>query len=578
MNYEELKNLVIKHSHLYYDLSAPEISDTEFDTLYDNLQQVEKAQGWVAYDSPTLKVGGLAGKITHPFKLYSLRKVYDAEEVDPNFDVQTPKIDGANLTLIYKRGKLSAALTRGNGEMGDNVVNLAKTIDNIPNTINTAYDNVYINGECVTDNEVENFRNYVSGALGLKSPTQFMQRNIKFIAHDMLGVEINYTNRMAIVQAMGFTTVLNPVVSKYPQDGIVFRLNDYKKCEQLGYTAKYPRFAVALKPRGVNTVVSTLQNVEWAIGRTGTVNPTAVIDPVVIDDATITRVTLHNISIIEEHNLGLGDKIEIERAGGVIPKFIRVIEHSKHNLKIDKTHAEQALNCSVNRDGPRLVIADKTNVNTQKIVEHFVKTLDIKGLGPANIAKMGFTHPTELFTATNWDKLGVNGSKIEDELNKAKTKPYDLVLAALGIPGVGKSAAKLIVQKIPKFSNLWDIETTDIKGIGPATVDSVINWLEENEDWVYTLPLQLEQNLSVDSFIQTSKKVCITGKMDMTRNDLVEILEKHGFRVTSSVTKDCYALISGGDTTSSKVVKANQLGIKIIDYWSSKKDLLSGNF
>lgn len=579
MTYEELKTTVAKHCHLYYDLSRPEISDVEFDKLYDDLEAVEKAQGWVAYDSPTVKVGGVAGKVTHPVKLYSLRKVYDPEEVDDFYDVETPKIDGANLTLVYKRGKLSIALTRGNGEMGDNIIHLAPGITNIPQRIQTDYEQVVINGECVTDNTVENFRNYVSGALGLKSVAEFKERNIKFIAHDMLGVAMNYTTRMSIVQNMGFATVLDKNADTYPKDGIVYRINDYKKCMSLGYTSKYPRFAVALKPREANTVVTTLQDVIWVIGRTGTVNPTGIIEPVVLEDATISRVTLHNIGIIEEHNLGLGDKIEIERAGGVIPKFLRVIEHSNHGIKITEKHAEIGVNTKVRRDGPRLMVADKTIVNTSKVMEHFVKTMEIKGLGPVSIEKMGFTHPVDLYEEDNWDELGAIGIKIQDEIDKSKIKPYELVLAALGIPGVGKSVAKLVVQKIPAFKNLKDIQYTDIKGIGPSTIDSIMTWLEENEDWVYQLPLQLEQSISVASLISNpGRKVCITGKMDMTRNDLGEILEKLGFKVVSTVTKDCYALITAGDTSSSKYVKAKQLDIRIVDYWSSKKDVLAGNF
>lgn len=579
MTYEELKSLVVKHCHLYYDKSAPEISDADFDKLYDDLERVEKAQGWVAYDSPTIKVGGTSGKITHPVKLYSLRKVYDPNEVDDFYDVKAPKIDGANLTLVYRRGKLKLALTRGNGEMGDDVTHLAITIKNVPTRIQTDYDQVIINGECVTDNTVENFRNYVSGALGLKSAEEFKDRNIKFIAHDMLGVAMNYTTRMAIVQNMGFATVLDKDADTYPCDGVVFRINDYKKCQSLGYTSKYPRFAVALKPREANTVITTLQDVIWVIGRTGTVNPTGIIDPVVLEDATISRVTLHNIGIIEEHNLGIGDKIEIERAGGVIPKFLRVIEHSKHGIKITEKHAEIGVGTSVRREGPRLMVADKNIINTAKVMEHFVKTMEIKGLGPANIEKMGLSHPIDLYEEDDWDDLGAIGIKIQDEIDKSKNKPYELVLAALGIPGVGKSVAKLIVQKIPTFKNLKDIQYTDIKGIGPATIESIMTWLEENEDWVYQLPLKLEQSISVaDLITKPGRKICITGKMDMTRNDLGEILQKLGFKVVSSVTKDCYALITAGDTSSSKYVKAKQLDIRIVDYWSSKKDVLAGNF
>jgi DNA ligase (NAD+) len=579
MTYEELKALVIKHCNLYYNLSMPEISDTEFDKLYDDLEAVERVQGWVAYDSPTAKVGGAAGKVTHPVKLYSLRKVYEAAEVDDFYDVETPKIDGANLTLVYKRGKLSIALTRGNGEMGDNIIHLATGITNIPQRIQTNYDQVVINGECVTDNTVENFRNYVSGALGLKSLTEFKQRNIKFIAHDMLGVAMNYTTRMAIAQNMGFATVLDKNANSYPSDGVVFRVNDYKKAMQMGYTSKYPRFAVALKPRELNTVRTTLQDVIWVIGRTGTVNPTGIVTPVVIEDATISRVTLHNIGIIEEYNLGLGDTIEIERAGGVIPKFLRVIEHSVHGIKITEKHAEAGVGTKVLRDGPRLLVSDKAIVNTSKVMEHFVKTMEIKGLGPASIEKMSITHPSELYEEDQWDNLGAIGAKIEEEISKSKSKPYETVLAALGIPGVGKSTAKLIVKKIPSFRNLKDIQYVDIKGIGPSTIDSILTWLEENEEWVQQLPLQLEQIISVSELISTtSRKVCITGKMDMTRTELADILEKLGYQITSTVTKDCYALITGGDTSSSKYLKAKQLDITVVDYWSSKKDVLAGNF
>jgi DNA ligase (NAD+) len=578
MNYEELKNLVKHHCTLYYDKSAPEISDADFDKLYDDLEAVEKAQGWVAFDSPTVKVGGVAGKVEHPYKLYSLRKVYDIEEVDDFFDVKTPKIDGANLTLVYKRGRLVLALTRGNGEYGDNVAHLATGISNITKTITTDYPLVVINGECVTDNTVENFRNYVSGALGLKALEEFKSRNIKFIAHDMLGVSMNYTTRMAVLQNMGFTTVLDKDIDKYPTDGVVYRLNDYKKSVQLGYTSKYPKFAVALKPRGVNTVTTTLQNVEWAVGRTGTVNPTGVITPVTIEDAVISRVTLHNIGIIEEHNLGIGDTIEIERAGGVIPKFIRVVEHAAHGIKIDKLHAEKAVNTSVYRDGPRLLVKDKSQTNNVKALEYFIKTLEIKGLGPANIEKMGFSHPSELFEENDWSVLGANGSKIESEIERAKTKPYELVLAALGIPGVGKSVAKLIVTAIPKFAHLREVSHTEIRGIGPSTIASIVEWLEDNKEWVEQLPLQLEQNVQVSCVLKQSKKVCVTGKLDMTRTQITELLEQKGFSVSSSVTKDCYALITAGDDSSSKYVKAVQLGVQIIDYWSRKKEVLSGNF
>ena len=579
MIYKELKILIQTHSTLYYDDYAPEITDAEFDQLYDKLVAMESAQGWRDHDSPTFRVGGKAGKVTHPYPLYSLRKVYDIEEVDDFMDVRLPKIDGTNLSLIYTNGRLSTALTRGNGERGEDVTHLVEGITNIPTRIDTHLDEVVINGECVTNNEVDNFRNYVSGALGLKSAKEFTERNIIFIAHDWLGAHFGYKARMEIVKNMGFFTVMEDDAWIYPMDGIVYRADSYVKSVRLGYTSKFPKFAVALKERETETAITTLQDVLWVVGRTGTVNPTAVIDPVVLEDATISRVTLHNLGIIEEHNLGLGDMIQIERAGGVIPKFLRVIEHSKHGIKITKNHAETTIGMDTKLDGPRLMVADKGNINSSKVLEHFIKTLDIKGLGPASVKKMGLTHPVDLFEDQNWNLLGVNGTKVQAEIERTKTKPYDLVLASLGMSGVGKRASKLILSKIPAFRNLRDIETIDIKGIGPSTIESVLSWLDENEEWVLTLPLQLEQNVTVEEVVGTpAHKICITGKLDMTRNQLGDILEKLGFKVTNTVTKDCYALITGGDTTSSKYKKANTMGISVIDYWSSKKDVLSGDF
>ena len=578
MNYKELKRIIEKHNQAYYDRSASEISDSEYDQLYDKLEQMEKAQGWKDHDSPTFKVGGVAGKVSHPYKLYSLRKVYDLEEVDMFMrSVKLPKIDGTNLTLIYKRGKLKLGLTRGNGERGEDVTHLTQFLNGAPAMIDTLQDEVVINGECVTDNEVENYRNYVSGALGLKDAKEFKDRNIKFIAHDWLGVKMNYEARMKSVKNMGFYTALDDESWDYPQDGIVYRTDSWEKEQALGHTSKYPKFAVALKERESQTAVTTLLGVEWSVGRTGTVNPTGIIEPVVLDDATLRRVTLHNIGIIEEHNLGLGDMIQVERAGGVIPKFLRVVEHSIHNQKVTKLTAERAIGAKTKRDGPRLVVDDKSNISSIKFLEYFIRILEIKGLGPASVKKLGLTHPVDLFDSPDWGKLGANGVKVEAEVERTKTKPYDIVLASLGIPGVGRRAAKMIVPRIPAFRNLRDIETTYIKGIGPSTIESVLAWLDDNESWVLQLPLQLEQNVQVEEVLVAKRKVCITGKLDMTRKQLTEILEEKGFQATSTVTKDCYALIAG-DSGSSKHTRAQTLGVTIIDYWSSNKDVLSGNF
>jgi len=575
VNYTELKEIVKKHCHLYYDINNPEITDQEFDDIYDQLEKVEEIQGWTDPDSPTLVVGGSAGKIKHPHKLYSLNKVYDKSEIPEGMSIKAPKLDGANLTLIYKNKMIDLAVTRGDGEFGENVTHLTPGLLGIPEYINNDF---IINGECVTDNEVDNFRNYVSGALGLLDLEEFKSRKIRFIAHDLLGVEMSFTAKMDILKNAGFHTVFSKICDNYPQDGLVYRINDWQTCKRLGYTSKYPRFAIALKERNSLVATTTLKEVLWVVGRTGAVNPTGVVEPVVLDGATVSRVTLHNMEYIKNHDLGLGDLIELERAGGVIPKFNRVIQHSSHNLKIEQRHAEAAVGHALQMVGPRLYCIDESQHDTVKLLEYFIKTIDIKGLGPASVTKMQLKHPTDLYQFHDWSNLGANGIKIQDEINRSKAKPYETVLASLGIPGVGKSMAKKIVQHIPSFNRLREIETVHIIGIGPKRIEQILAWLDINEEWVIKLPLQLKQSQSIDSVLNSTgvKKVCITGKLDMTRSELALLLEGKGFSVTSTVTKDCYALVSGDDNTSSKYKKAQKQNTKIINYWENRNNIVKG--
>ena len=582
MNYEQLKELVSKHCHLYYTVNRPEISDQEFDHLYDALELMEEKQGWAAYDSPTRRVGGAKGKIRHKYRLYSLKKVYNLEEVDNTFTVKTPKIDGANVTLIYTKNKLRLALTRGDGEFGEDVTALINTVDNIPTQIKSSYEELVINGECVTDNTVNNFRNYVSGALGLDSVDEFKTRNIKFIAHDWLGVNIDYTARMNILKTLGFDTVFNQeLCDKYPKDGEVYRLDSYKDSVDLGWTSKYPRFATALKPRGVLTTTTELQNVIWVIGRTGSVNPVGQVMPVSLDGAVITRVTLHNIGIIEEHNLGLGDIIEIERAGGIIPKLVRVVEHAKTNNKVCARHAEEQLDIVTYRVGPKLFCNNAENYTGLKTLEHFIKVMDIKGLGPSSVKKMGLLHPLDLYKEQNWSALGVNGIKIKNQIEKSKTKPYYIVLTALGIPSVGEIVARAIVKKIPRFDRLRDVEHIKIENVGEKSIDNILSWLDVNEDWVNELPVNLSHDLSLEEItapISKNKKVCITGKLDLTRQELSSLLIGYGYEVKNDITRDLYMLISGGDLTSKKCQKAIEYEIPIINFWEHKEKILTGQF
>jgi DNA ligase (NAD+) len=348
----------------------------------------------------------------------------------------------------------------------------------------------------------------------------------------------------------------------------VYRVDNYLEETNLGHTSKYPRFAVALKERGSLTAVTPLQNIVWSIGRSGVVTPVAVVEPVVIDDATISRVILHNIEYIENHDLGPGDQIMIERQ--ITPQFVKVLSKSSF-ARFTVKDAEQQLSMSLTRQGPKLYASAS---DSKKLVEYFVKQLGVKGLGPKSIDKLDITHPSDLFDELiNWDLLGKNGSKVLYELGRPK--PYETVLASLGIPGVGKATAKTISQKITSFDRLREIEYESIKGIGPKTVDSILAWLDVNEDWVYKLPYELEKQ--PERFEEDLIKIAISGKLDMSKNDLRDHLKEYGVIVKEGVTKDLDFLISSGEKTS-KTEKANQYGVPVLDYWKNKSSILKGKF
>ena len=228
---------------------------------------------------------------------------------------------------------------------------------------------------------------------------------------------------------------------------------------------------------------------------------------------------------------------------------------------------------SIQRKGPKLYVDAQSN---SRLVEHFVKTLGIKGLGPASIEKLGINHPSELYEDIDWDILGKNGLKVREELNRPKE--YPVILASLGIPGVGKSTAQLICSHIPSFENLHTIATTSIHGIGPTTVDNILSWLAVNSEWVEKLPYKLEIAKSAETEQKDNvRKVCITGKLDMTKQELADHLSRYGFEVIGSVTKDCYAVVSNGEE-STKTKQANKYGIPVINYWKSKAIVLKGMF
>jgi DNA ligase (NAD+) len=302
--------LLKQASKAYYE-GTPIMSDDEFDRLADTHKWED-----IGYSPDSRE--------PHIFPLFSLQKVFLGEDVAPEYGtkvIETPKLDGAAISLYYKGGNLVRVLTRGDGKEGINVTGKFKASNIVPLTINN-FGEVQITGEIVAPKEIANARNYAAGALNLKEASEFMKRELTFIAYNVQPCfSDTYSNDMYLLEALGFNVVTKESWSQFPEDGRVFRVDSNESFEDLGFTAHHPRGAFALKTREQG-VVTTLLDVVWQTGKSGKVTPVALLEPVYIEEAKVSRATLNNMAYIEELNLEIGCEVEVIRAGKIIPCVI----------------------------------------------------------------------------------------------------------------------------------------------------------------------------------------------------------------------------------------------------------------
>ena len=311
---ENIKALLQQASEDYYN-GKPTMSDEQFDKLavYAKYDEV----GYSSRDN----------RVPHAFQMYSLQKIFSNElDKDPLADykgatIVSPKLDGAAVSLLYVSGQLHKALTRGDGKRGLDITDHMKTL--VPNSLGKFTGTLLqITGEVVAPKTIKNARNYAAGALNLKDTSEFQSRDLRFIAY---GVQESWneawTMDMSYLNSFGFDTVLSNDWTAYPDDGIVFRVDNYKDFYSLGYTSKHPRGAYALKQRNEG-VITKLVDVIWNVGKSGVVAPVAILEPVDIDGATVSRATLHNMRYIKDLNLEIGCLVEVIRSGEIIPRII----------------------------------------------------------------------------------------------------------------------------------------------------------------------------------------------------------------------------------------------------------------
>jgi len=304
-----LKEFLDKCSKAYY-AGNPLISDAAFDILCAECR----------YDP----VGYMDGDVPHEFPMYSLQKVYEGD-TPPQLSsvVVSPKLDGAAVALYYVEGHFAYALTRGDGKKGKDITENVRRLD-FPKIINSKKRIFQITGEVVAPKEIKNARNYAAGSLGLKDSDEFAKRDLTFIAYgvSLFDLDSFWSEDMLSLRLQGFDTVIDSDWDQFPHDGLVFREDYNHDFNDKGYTAHHPRGAYAFKEKQVG-VVTTLEDVVWQVGKSGVVAPVAILKPVLIGDATVSRATLHNLRYIEELGLELGCSVEVIRSGEIIPRVVR---------------------------------------------------------------------------------------------------------------------------------------------------------------------------------------------------------------------------------------------------------------
>ena len=311
-----MKQFLNNASKAYYE-GSPFLTDAEFDSLAKKYN----------YNS----VGhSITDGIPHLYKMYSLQKFFSEEEFPSDYNkyIKTPKLDGAAISIVYVKGHIAVALTRGDGNVGRDITEKVKTL--VPNTISIEK-TVQITGEIVCPSSIENARNVASGSLNLKNLEEFLTRPLSFVAYNMEGVDVpSFIETLELLSKLNFNVVTEFDSELFPTDGLVYRINNNSMFEKMGYTSHHPRGAFALK-EVKEGVLTTLLDVIWQVGKSGVVSPVAILEPVEVQDAIVKRATLHNIDYIRSLNLEIGCTVEVIRSGEIIPRIVRRVDQEKNS-------------------------------------------------------------------------------------------------------------------------------------------------------------------------------------------------------------------------------------------------------
>ena len=632
---KELVSLLNKASRAYYQEAQEIMSNYEYDRLYDELKELEDELGITLSNSPTVNVGyevvSELPKERHESPMLSLDKTKEVEELKNFVGDQKVliswKMDGLTVVLTYRDGKLYKAVTRGNGEVGEVITNNAKVFKNVP--VQIAYQGeLILRGEAVigykdfekinqeiedVDARYKNPRNLCSGSVRQLNNQITAKRNVMFYAFTLVQADgVDFQNsracQMEWLKSQGFTTVEYYMVTRdtvedevakfsskisendFPSDGLVLTYDDIAYGRSLGRTAKFPRDSFAFKWQD-EIRETVLREIEWSPSRTGLINPVAIFDPVELEGTTVSRASVHNISIMEELELGIGDKIEVYKANMIIPQIAENLTRSgvkdipckcpvcQGETKIRQVGNAKALYC----------MNPECQAKHVKSFALFVSrdALNIEGLSEATLEKFisrGYIHTfADIFHLNQYkekiQKMEGFGEKsykkLTESIEKARTTTLPRVIYSLGIAGIGLANAKVICRElkydVESLLKVSEEELNEIQGVGEVLAKAFVGYFADAkhvENFRRLLnELTIPEETVTKQQIFEGVNFVITGSVKhfANRGEVKELIESLGGKVTGSVTSKTNYLINNDVTsTSSKNKKANELGIPII--------------
>ena len=639
----ELVALLNRYATEYYTSDNPSVSDSEYDRLYRELVELEAAYpDQVLADSPTHRVGGkvLDGfeKYSHQYPLYSLQDAFSREELEA-FDVRVRKevahptyicelkIDGLSISLTYEKGILVAGATRGDGSIGENITENLKRVKDIPLTLPEELD-ITVRGECYMprasfdqvnqarqengEPEFANPRNAAAGTLRQLDTAVVAKRNLatflyqeaspstrdsqeKVLKHlEQLGFVVNHKRILAenIDEIWNFIQEVGQERENLPYDidGVVIKVNDLAGQEELGFTVKAPKWAVAYKFPAEEKEAQLL-SVDWTVGRTGVVTPTANLTPVQLAGTTVSRATLHNVDYIAEKDIRKDDTVIVYKAGDIIPAVLRVVE----SKRISEEKLDIPTNCP-SCDSDLLHFEDEVALRCinprcpAQIMEgliHFASrdAMNITGLGPSIVEKLFAANlvkdVADIYRLKEENFLLLEGvkeksaSKLYQAIQASKENSAEKLLFGLGIRHVGSKASQLLLQHFHSIENLAQAdpdEVASIESLGGVIANSLQTYFATEGSEILLRELR-EAGVNLDYKGQTvvadaalsGLTVVLTGKLErLKRSEAKNKLESLGAKVTGSVSKKTDLVVAGADA-GSKLQKAQELGIEVRD-------------